>query len=208
MKARCALLIVCGVVMVMACGAASAQSTMQNVVTGDVSGDGVVNVADAVLVLRLAVGLGSPTPAQDAALPWRVDDTGRYRQVSVADALLVLRVALDMDRFPPVDKPVLVGEASFEWEVLRSGLPVLVEFYATWCPACQKLEPVIYEIAHGYAGRLRVAKVNVDVSNALTSQYGVRSIPTMLLVEDGEVLDRSVGYAEQEELSDWLDRRL
>lgn len=200
--------VACAVVAVTASCAVFGQSVHPFVVMGDASGDGTLTVADATLVLQFAVGLRTPTPAQEAALPWRVDDTTHYRQVSVADALLVLRVVLGMDRFPVVDKPVSAGEASFEWEALRSELPVLVDFYAPWCGWCQKLDPVIKEIAHDYAGLLRVVKVNVDENKTLTSQYNVRSIPTMILVKSGQVADRTVGYAEKEELSQWLEKRL
>lgn len=202
------ILAACAVLAVAVCCPAAGQGGPSVVTIGDVSGDGAVSVADATIVLQFAVGLKTPTPAQNAALPWRVDEAGQYKPAAVADALLVLRVVLGLAAFPLLDRPVSAAEGTFEWEVLRAELPVLVDFYAPWCGWCQKLDPVIKEIAHDYAGLLRVVKVNVDENKMLASQYSVRSIPTMLLVKRGEVADRTVGYAEKDELSQWLEQRL
>jgi thioredoxin 1 len=86
-----------------------------------------------------------------------------------------------------------VTDASFEREVLRSPQPVLVDFWASWCGPCRMTEPLIERIARDLAGRLRVAKVNVDENPNLSMRYGVQSIPTMMLVKDGQVVDRWVG---------------
>lgn len=80
-----------------------------------------------------------------------------------------------------------IGDGNFEAEVLKSPVPVLVDFWAEWCAPCRAIAPTLSELAREYAGRLKVVKVNVDENPATPSRYGVRAIPTVLLVEGGEV---------------------
>jgi thioredoxin 1 len=84
-------------------------------------------------------------------------------------------------------------EANFQRDVLDSSHPVLVDFWAEWCSPCRVLAPVIGELATEFAGRVTVGKVNVDDEAALAGQYGIRSIPTLLLFKDGQVVDQVVG---------------
>ena len=84
-------------------------------------------------------------------------------------------------------------EANFQRDVLDSSHPVLVDFWAEWCGPCRVLAPVIGELATEFAGRVTVGKVNVDDESALAVQYGIRSIPTLLLFKDGHVVDQVVG---------------
>jgi thioredoxin 1 len=91
-----------------------------------------------------------------------------------------------------------VSDATFDQEVLQSEQPVLVDFWATWCGPCKALAPVVDVVAATYAGKLKVAKVNVDENGATPSRYGVRGIPALLFFKGGKVADQIVGYVPQD----------
>lgn len=86
-----------------------------------------------------------------------------------------------------------VTDASFDEEVLKSELPVLVDFWAVWCGPCRMVAPTVESMAQEYAGKLKVTKVNVDENQAVPAQYGIMSIPTLLLFKDGELKETIVG---------------
>ena len=90
--------------------------------------------------------------------------------------------------------------ANFENEVIKSDLPVLVDFWATWCGPCMMLGPVIAEIAKEKEGVLKVGKVNVDEAPEIAAKYGVMSIPAVFLFKNGQVAAQSVGYMSKEDL--------
>ncbi|MER3500825.1 MAG: hypothetical protein IMHGJWDQ_001303 [Candidatus Fervidibacter sp.] len=88
---------------------------------------------------------------------------------------------------------VVVSKDNFEQEVLQSDVPVLVDFWATWCVPCRMVAPIVERIAERYAGRLKVAKLDVDENQELAIRYQVMAVPTLLLFKNGQVVDRIVG---------------
>ncbi|NOX97565.1 MAG: thioredoxin [Nitrospirae bacterium] len=88
---------------------------------------------------------------------------------------------------------VEVTDANFKEEVLESGLPVLVDFWAFWCAPCRMVAPVIEEVAKEYEEQLKVCKVNVDEALATASEYGIKSIPTLAIFKNGQVVEKVIG---------------
>jgi thioredoxin 1 len=88
-----------------------------------------------------------------------------------------------------------VSDATFDNDVLRSQLPVLVDFWAGWCGPCRAVSPIVEEIATSYEGKLKVLKLNVDQNSQTPARYNIRGIPALLFFKDGEVADQIVGYA-------------
>ena len=100
------------------------------------------------------------------------------------------------------------SDAAFETDVLKSDTPVLVDFWAEWCGPCKMIAPLLEEAAGHYEGRIRIAKLNVDENAASAAKYNIRSIPTLLLFNKGEVVARKVGAASQSHLRTFLDGQL
>ena len=100
---------------------------------------------------------------------------------------------------------IKVTDDNFKTEVLDSDVPVLVDFWAAWCGPCRVIAPVVEELANEYAGRIKVAKCNVDISAATPMQYNIRSIPTLLFFQNGEVRDQLIGAVSKRELVKRLD---
>ena len=91
-----------------------------------------------------------------------------------------------------------VSDATFDQQVLKSEQPVLVDFWAVWCGPCKAIAPIVDNMANTYAGKLKVAKVNVDENGATPSRYGVRGIPALLFFKNGKVADQIVGFVTQD----------
>jgi thioredoxin 1 len=92
-----------------------------------------------------------------------------------------------------MSKALPLNDADFAKEVAESGLPVLVDFWATWCGPCQAMGPILDSVAEEYDGRIKVMKVNVDSEPIIPSKFGIRGIPTLILFRGGEAIDRIVG---------------
>lgn len=106
------------------------------------------------------------------------------------------------------EKTIHFGSESWEREVLGAKGPVLVDFWAPWCPPCRVLGPVVDELAGTYAGRVTIGKVNVDEQGELAARYGIQSIPTLLLFENGQIVSRQIGAVPKNMLVEALDARL
>ena len=91
-------------------------------------------------------------------------------------------------------KEVILTVENFEKEVIKSDIPVLVDFWATWCGPCRMIAPTVEEIANEYDGKVKVGKVNVDEQDALAIRYGIQAIPTLLYFKDGKVVDKVMGF--------------
>lgn len=98
------------------------------------------------------------------------------------------------------EKVLTLGDNNFEAEVIQSSVPVLVDFWATWCAPCKAIAPTIDAIAEEYEGKIKVGKVNVDDSQATPAKFGVRGIPTVILFKDGKVVDQIVGAVPKSQL--------
>jgi thioredoxin 1 len=101
-----------------------------------------------------------------------------------------------------------VSDASFEEEILKSDVPALIDFWATWCAPCKAIAPIVEEMAAKYDGKLKVAKMNVDDNQSTPGKYGVRSIPTLILFKNGEVADQVIGAVSKSHIEDFIDRAL
>ncbi len=101
-----------------------------------------------------------------------------------------------------------VSDQSFESDVLKASLPVLVDFWAEWCGPCKMIAPILEEVAKDYSGKLKVAKVNVDENTNTPGQYGIRGIPTLLLFKGGNVVATKVGALTKSQLAAFIDSHI
>ena len=103
---------------------------------------------------------------------------------------------------------VTLQDATFDKEVLKSDVPVLVDFWAVWCGPCKAIAPAVEELAKQYKGKVKVAKMDVDEHQQVPQQFGIRSIPTLLLFKGGRVVDTIVGAVPKSKLEDSLKKAL
>lgn len=102
----------------------------------------------------------------------------------------------------------ILKQDNFEDKVLKSDLPVLIDFWAEWCGPCRMVAPVVEELARNYSGKAVVGKVNVDEERGLAQKYRVLSIPTLFIFKDGEVVDQIVGARPYDDIAKVLDKHL
>src|SRR5436190_22104411 len=101
-----------------------------------------------------------------------------------------------------------VSDSTFEQDVLKSSTPVLVDYWAEWCGPCKMIPPVLEDVARDYAGRLTVAKLDVDSNPDVTQKFGIRGIPTLILFKDGKVHAQKVGALSKAQLTAFVDSNL
>jgi thioredoxin 1 len=104
--------------------------------------------------------------------------------------------------------PIEITDANFEQEVLKSDIPVLIDFWAVWCGPCKMIAPFVEELAGEYEGKVKVGKVDVDNNPQISMNYGIRSIPTLLIFRDGKIADQIIGAVPKQAIAQKLDAQL
>jgi len=104
--------------------------------------------------------------------------------------------------------PIALTDDNFSEEVLHSNLPVLVDFWAAWCGPCRMVAPIVEELATEYDGKAKVAKLDVDAAQKTAMEFGIRSIPTLLIFKEGKVSDQVIGAIPKEQIAEKLDAAL
>ena len=103
---------------------------------------------------------------------------------------------------------IKVTDATFEEEVLKSNIPVVVDFWAEWCGPCRAIAPVLEELSKEFSGKVKIVKLNVDENQNYASQYGIRSIPTLIAFKNGELVNQVMGGRPKPEFVKWLNSLL
>ena len=125
--------------------------------------------------------------------------------MTIADALLTFSLSLQGDSEMAT---VSVTDETFENEVRQSDIPVVVDFWAEWCGPCKQIGPALEELSDEYAGKVKIAKVNVDENPNSPAQLGVRGIPALFLFKDGQVVSNKTGAAPKAMLKGWIDESI
>lgn len=105
-------------------------------------------------------------------------------------------------------EPVEITDANFEEEVIKSTIPVLIDFWAVWCGPCKMIAPLVKELATEYEGKVKIGKLDVDNNQSVSIKYGIRSIPTLLIFRDGKVIDQIVGAVPKASIVEKLNSHL
>ncbi|MCZ6791619.1 MAG: thioredoxin [Candidatus Dadabacteria bacterium] len=106
------------------------------------------------------------------------------------------------------DSIIELSDSTFETEVVKSDLPVLVDFWAPWCGPCRAIAPIVEEISSSYEGKIKVGRMNVDENQSTTMKFGIRSIPTIIMFKGGEAVDQIIGAVPKGEIERVVDKSL
>jgi len=106
------------------------------------------------------------------------------------------------------DNVIILDSSNFESEVIQSDIPVLIDFWASWCGPCRMIAPIIEQLADEFKGKIKVGKINVDEQRELTGKYKVMSIPTLILFKNGQVVDQIIGARPKGELERFIQKIL
>jgi|TARA_B110000495_G_C22776734_1_gene454377 thioredoxin 1 len=104
-----------------------------------------------------------------------------------------------------VSEPIVLTDDNFNLEVIESGLPVLVDFWATWCGPCRMIAPIVEQLSDEYEGKAKIGKLDVDSAQKIAAEFGIRSIPTLLLFKEGKVADQIIGAVPKQQIAEKLD---
>ena len=104
--------------------------------------------------------------------------------------------------------PLTITEDNFDSEVLNSNQPVLVDFWAEWCGPCKQISPILSEIAKEYENKITIAKINIDNNPEVPSKYGILSIPTLILFNNGKMVGSQIGLLDKQTLTNWIDENI
>lgn len=107
-----------------------------------------------------------------------------------------------------MSEPITLTDDNFSTEVLQAGLPVLVDFWATWCGPCRVIAPIVQELSSEYEGRAKVGKLDVDTAQKTAAEFGIRSIPTLLIFKEGKVADQIIGAVPKGQITEKLEAAL
>jgi len=156
-------------------------------------------------------------PQNPAGGPPASESSGQVRHLYVIEMLLgagllllVVAVFVANNRPPGVAKAEIVTLATGNWhnEVVRSSVPVVVDFWAPWCGPCKKMSEIVDEIAGEYEGKIRIGKLNIDEAPGISQRYSVQGIPLLVLLRDGREEDRLVGAVPPPQLRAWLEQHV
>lgn len=107
-----------------------------------------------------------------------------------------------------MSEPIALTDDNFSTEVLKASLPVLVDFWATWCGPCRAIAPIVQELSREYEGRAKVCKLDVDAAEKTAAEFGIRSIPTLLIFKEGKVADQIIGVVAKGQITAKLEAAL